>query len=478
MFNEIMIACGVVIVSCMSVTALLGIHYGKNGPTKLFAVIAPSIGVVAVAFFILGKYGAYKYGVLIIVFFVFLAALLGNFFVLAEKLTKPLTRIAYGMSAGGNTMAEASSQVRSVSHSVAEGASQQAAGLEEASSSLEEMASLTKENLVNALGVKDIMSEAKEIVEDISAQMARMAEAITEITLSSEKTGKIIKTIDEISFKTNLLALNAAVEAARAGEAGSGFAVVADEVRRLAMTAAEAAKNTGVLIESTINSIKKGNELTTATQDAFTRNIEITGKMGELGEMIAEASREQADGIEQVSKAVAEMDQVTQRNSTNAEGLASAADEANMQAEEMKGYVTELISLFGVGDKGTMAEAKKMVKRGVKYLKTHGGAEAFREFSNPKGMFADRDLYISVYDIAAGQTVAHGWDTDTIGTDILDLQDSEGKYFIREIFDIARSEGKGYSDYSYMNPVTKTIQKKKAYFERVGNHIVATGAYL
>lgn len=323
-----------------------------------------------------------------------------------------------------------------------------------------------------------MMSEAKKVVEEVSDQIARMAEAIAEISRSSEETGKIIKTIDAIASQTNLLALNAAVEAARAGEAGTGFAVVADEVRSLAMKAAEAAKDTGILIENTIRSIEKGNELTAATRDAFRRNIEITGSIGELVDEIAEASREQAEGIEQVSNAVAEMDQVTQRNLADADGLDSAADETNIQAEEMKGYVNDLMNLFGVGDKGTLAEAKKMVKRGIKYLKSRGEAEAFREFSNPKGKFVDRDLYVSVYDLTAGRTVAHGWDKDAIGLYILDLQDSQGKYFIKEVYDIARSEGKGYVDYVYMNPVTKTIQKKRAYFERTGNFIVATGAYL
>jgi methyl-accepting chemotaxis protein len=476
--NEAIIVCGAIIAGCLSISVLLNILYGKNRPTKLFAVIAPAITVVALAFFILGKYGAFNYSALVIVFFVSLVALGLSFVVVAEKLTKPLTKIAYGMSVGGHAMAAASGQAQSVSRSVAEGASQQAAGLEESSSSLEEMASLTKQNSGHVQEAKSKMAEVKKIVEDVNGQMVGLAEAIAEITRSSEETGKIIKTIDSIASQTNLLALNAAVEAARAGEAGAGFAVVADEVRSLAMKATEAAKDTGSLIENTIRSIKKGNELTAATQEAFRRNIEITGSIGELVDEIAEASREQAEGIEQVSNAVAEMDQVTQRNLADADGLASAADETNMQAEEMKGYVNNLMNLFGVGDKGTLAEAKSMVKKGIRYLKSHKEAEAFREFSNPKGKFVDRDLYVSVYDLTAGRTVAHGWDKDAVGMYILDLQDTQGKYFIKEIYDIARSEGKGYVDYMYMNPVKQTIQGKRAYFERAGNYIVATGAYL
>ena len=110
---------------------------------------------------------------------------------------------------------------------------------------------MTKQNADNAKQAKAMMSEAKVVVEQANSQMAQLTEAIGQITRSSEETGKIIKTIDEIAFQTNLLALNAAVEAARAGEAGAGFAVVADEVRNLALRAAEAARNTGGLIEKT-----------------------------------------------------------------------------------------------------------------------------------------------------------------------------------------------------------------------------------
>ena len=190
--------------------------------------------------------------------------------------------------------------------------------------------------------------------------MGQMAEAIVEITKSSEETGKIIKTIDEIAFQTNLLALNAAVEAARAGEAGAGFAVVADEVRNLAMRAAEAAKNTSSLIENTIQSVKKGNELTSATKEAFKKNMEIAGKVGKLIDEIAAASREQAQGVGQANKAIAEMDKVTQQNASNAEETASAAEEMSAQAGQMERLVKELMVLVGGGGNDHGAGLRKV----------------------------------------------------------------------------------------------------------------------
>ena len=184
-------------------------------------------------------------------------------------------------------------------------------------------------------------------MEKVDRQMNEMAGAIAEITRTSEETGKIIKTIDEIAFQTNLLALNAAVEAARAGEAGAGFAVVADEVRNLALRAAEAARNTSGLIENTIKAVKQGNELTQATQEAFRENVANAGKVGQLVDEIAAASEEQAQGIDQINKAVSEMDKVTQQTAANAEESASASEELNAQAEQMKGYVSDLAAVIG-----------------------------------------------------------------------------------------------------------------------------------
>jgi len=178
-----------------------------------------------------------------------------------------------------------------------------------------------------------------------------MAAAIVEVTKTSEETGKIIKTIDGIAFQTNLLALNAAVEAARAGEAGAGFAVVADEVRSLAKRAADAAGSTARLIENTVKVVEKSSLLTEQTRDAFQDNREISMKIGALIEGIAVASQEQAQGIDQISRAVSEMDKVTQQAAANAEESASASEELNSQAEKMKGVMEELFTIIrGTGN--------------------------------------------------------------------------------------------------------------------------------
>lgn len=290
---------------------------------------------------------------ILIIGIVFLGATVAMVLFFAKGINNPISRAVMKMHEASERFSIASGQIDSTSQSLSEGASQAAAAIEETSSSLEEMSSMTKQNAENANIAKVLMAEAKQIVGKVNGHMNNMAEAIDEVTKSSEQTSKIIKTIDEIAFQTNLLALNAAVEAARAGEAGSGFAVVADEVRNLALRAADAAKNTSGLIENTIKSVKKGKEITTSTQQAFRENMEISSKIGELVEDIAAASDEQARGIEQINKAIAEMDKVTQQNAANAEEAAAAARAMNEQSGEIKSVTLDLSAVvFGKGGSG------------------------------------------------------------------------------------------------------------------------------
>ena len=270
-----------------------------------------------------------------------------------------------GVAMGAEQVDIYSRQVSEASHSLAEGSSEQAASIEETSASLEEMSSMTQSNADSAAQADTVMQEVNQIVLRANESMAHLTNSIEDISRSSEETSKIIKTIDEIAFQTNLLALNAAVEAARAGEAGAGFAVVADEVRNLSMRAADAAKNTANLLEGTVKKISEGSRLVTQTNDDFTSVAKSAGKVGDLVGEIAAASREQAQGIGQVSTAVMEMDKVVQQNAANSEESASGAEQMTAQAEKLKAIVQDLDAMVG----GNRNQRKKDPATGTKNRK-------------------------------------------------------------------------------------------------------------
>ena len=266
---------------------------------------------------------------------------------ITRSITKPINVVIDGVAEGADQVASASAEISSSSQSLAEGATEQAASLEETSSSLEEMSSTVQQNADNAGQAQQLSTVAKDTAVKGANSVNKMIEAVNEINSSSEEVSKIIKVIDEIAFQTNLLALNAAVEAARAGEHGKGFAVVAEEVRNLAGRSAEAAKTTAGLIEDSSAKAKMGSELATESGEVLNEIVSNTTKASDLISEIAAASREQAEGINQVTRAVTQMDQVTQQNSAFSEETASASEELSSQAEGLKDLVDRLAEIVG-----------------------------------------------------------------------------------------------------------------------------------
>jgi methyl-accepting chemotaxis protein len=266
---------------------------------------------------------------------------------IGREISHTLSGIARELADGSTEVALAASQVSTSSQTLAGGASEQASSLEETSASLEEISSMTKRNAEAAAQAKSLANQTRGAAETGAGDVSEMNVAMDAIKVSSSNIAKIIKTIDEIAFQTNILALNAAVEAARAGEAGAGFAVVAEEVRALAQRSATAAKETADKIEDAITKSDHGATISAKVASSLNEIVEKARKVDGLIGEIAGASQEQSQGIGQVLTAVTQMDHVTQTNAAAAEESAAAAEELNAQAQVMDGAVIHLKRLVG-----------------------------------------------------------------------------------------------------------------------------------
>lgn len=227
---------------------------------------------------------------------------------------------------------------------LAEGASEQASAVEETSASIEQIASMMKQNTENSNEANKLMDNTKEMLAEANISMKELIRSLEETSAASDNIGKIVKTIQEIAFQTNLLALNAAVEAARAGETGAGFAVVAEEVRNLAMRSAESAQDTEQLVEGIVRKIKDGTELVQKTGEKYREVSASTDKAVNLISEITAAIREQSGGIEQVNKAIVEIDKVAQNVAAAAEKLSSSI--AIFQTDKEKKEHTATVPLL------------------------------------------------------------------------------------------------------------------------------------
>lgn len=268
-----------------------------------------------------------------------------------------------------------SDQVAAASQHMARIANEQAASIQETSSSLEELAAMTSRNAENSIISKRLSADAAQALQTGVQTMQKLSTAIERIKASSDRTAKIIKTIDEIAFQTNLLALNAAVEAARAGEAGRGFSVVAEEVRNLAQRSAVAARDTAQLIETAQHDAADGVTIV-REMDSLLKNIgEFIERLQTLVAEVAAASIEQSQGIQQINGSVATLDTAAQSNAANAQQTASAAHELVTSAQQLDAVVKSLVAIVEAG------------RTSIAVAHRHGGPE---KISGPRHGIAQR----------------------------------------------------------------------------------------
>lgn len=273
-----------------------------------------------------------------------------------EKILASLNNALAQISQASEQVASGSSQVASGAQALSQGSTEQASSVEELSATINEISDQIKHNAENAQEAQIMGMATKREIENGNELMKQLVTAMDDISLTSNQIGKIIKTIDDIAFQTNILALNAAVEAARAGSAGKGFAVVAEEVRNLAGKSAEAAKDTTALIESVVQAIQKGTLMVSETEKSLNTIVEkAEGTVGLITE-IAQASNAQASAVTQITQGIEQISSVVQSNSATAEQSAAASEELSSQALALE----NLIAQFNLRDTGDVVHMEPL----------------------------------------------------------------------------------------------------------------------
>lgn len=258
-----------------------------------------------------------------------------------HKMVSLLSRTLEQINISADQVTSGSTQVSDSAQALAQSATEQANSVEVLSAEIAGVSEQIKNTAVHTADANQLTANVGKLLNGSNQQMLEMSTAMSDISNSSEEIAKIIKVIEDIAFQTNILALNAAVEAARAGAAGKGFAVVADEVRNLATKSSEAAKQTGVLIERSVNSVQKGVQIAQATAQSLTEVVDGAQEIIRLIAEISQASTLQSESIAEITVGIEQISSVVQTNSATSEESAAASEELSGQAEMMKSLVSQ-----------------------------------------------------------------------------------------------------------------------------------------
>jgi len=377
--------------------------------------------------------------------------------------------------AGTSSIASTSAHMNTDNTALAARTQAQASALEETASAMEQLTATVRQNADNARHANSMMTSASASAAKGVQGIAEVAQAMAGIKERSGLIADITSVIDGIAFQTNILALNAAVEAARAGADGRGFAVVAGEVRALAQRAADAAQQIRVLLTGSAEQVHAGSQLVGEAgiaMDEIRANVEsVAGVMRE----IAAAAAEQSAGLEEINRAVMQIDGMTQQNAALVEMVTRTATGLQEEAEQL----TDAAAAFRLGARefGSADEAVALVHAGVEFARSHGRDAFVAEVNRlGRGRFIDRDLYLSAYAMD-GSVAAHGANRRFWNVDWTDFKDAAGRRFVAETVALAATSGKGWIDYQWVHPVSKQTLVKTAYFEKCADLVIACGVY-
>ncbi len=381
-----------------------------------------------------------------------------------DKATRHMTEGVEQAAQQVNSVATASEEMSSTSVEIARNCASAAKSSESA-------------NQAAATG-ESIIGETVKVMDRINGIVNNSAKIIEGLGNRSDQIGEVINLIDDIADQTNLLALNAAIEAARAGEHGRGFAVVADEVRKLAEKTTAATKDIGNTIKSMqseakqavasmaegVREVEVGAEAAKKSGKALKDLLEQINKVsGEISQ-IAVASEQQTATVEEITNNIHQISDLIGKDARGV-GVSSRA------ASEMATLSMQLNKIISQYTLATTADVEELVEKGAAYLKTHGKEKAFAEINDPKGQFVRKGLFLLAGDLN-GTVLAHGLEKASIGRNLIEAKDAEGRAFVRETTNLARTKGSGWVELAVRNRATKKVQRRLAYCRRVDDMLI------
>ena len=381
-----------------------------------------------------------------------------------SAIVKQVSASAEAITSGAGAISEGNNQLADRTHS-------QAASLEETASGVTQLASSAARNAEQSARANQLAAQAGGVAEQAASRMRDVAATMRQINDSAHRVGEILSTVEGIAFQTNILALNAAVEAARAGEQGRGFAVVANEVRALAQRSAAAAHEIKAIIGQSTGSATRGQELVDAADRTLTDAVAGVREVAQVLGAIAQSSREQSAGIEEINRAILQVDAVTQQNAALVEEAAAATEGFQREAAQL----VRAVGRFKTDRATERARVVALVKSGVAHIRAAGITQAVRDFTQ-RGRFYDGQAYLFITDFRCIR-VCFPPNPATVGSSDLEARDAEGNYFARQNLEIARTRGSGWNDYRMLNPRTGRVEAKSVYVERIDDMVIGCGIY-
>ncbi|MFP8833713.1 methyl-accepting chemotaxis protein [Hydrogenophaga sp. XSHU_21] len=387
-----------------------------------------------------------------------------------DRMIGSLSAMVAEVRSNSALVAHAGKSLATGNRELADRTEQQAANLEQTAASVHQLTGTVAQNAQTAGESDRQAAQVRDVAERGAGSMGQAVQSVEGIQKRAAEMNEIIGVIDSLAFQTNILALNAAVEAARAGEQGRGFAVVASEVRNLAQRSADSAKQIRGLIEASREQVETGAAQIRAAGQSISQIVDGVRGVASNMSLISSSSAEQSTGLSEISAAVGQLDQITQRNAQMVERAVQQANQLEQRAE----HLAKAVASFML-QQGTAEEAMVLVNRALAHRRQVGRDAFTREITEPARNFHDRDMYVFALD-ASGVYRAFGGKPEKVGSRVQDIAGVDGNALLQSI--VAQAEiGPGWVEYDIVNPASGSVQAKMSYVVKVDDLYVGCGVY-